>query len=62
MMRTFVGHLLPGLYCIIPGMWWSINIIYRYFNAKFNQKGEWKGVARYKSSVSFGRNSMSAEG
>lgn len=53
-MGSFIGHLVPGAYFTVWAIWSSFNIFWRYFNAKFSEKGKWKGVYVYKSSVSYG--------
>ena len=52
-MGSFIGHVVPGTFFITFGIWWMINIFWRYFSATLNQKHHGKGGKSYKSTISF---------
>ena len=45
-MGTMVGHMVPGAFFLIIGLWWTFNIWGNYFRALQNRR-------RFESSVSF---------
>ena len=53
-MGSFVGHAVPGTFFTLAGLWWTVNIFWRYFSVYFNQlhHGAKKDGA-YKNTVSF---------
>ena len=46
-MGSFAGHVLPGSFLIIMGVWWTFNILHRYFVSLYVERERYKSTATF---------------